>query len=302
MSVVTSGSIAKALWPGLNKIFGDEYKRHADQWKEIFSANTSKKAYEDDLEMMGLGLAPTKTEGNATAFDAIAQSFVSRYTHFIPSLGMIATYEAIQDEQYGVLKKQAKALATSMKITKETHAANVLNRAFNSSYTGGDGLEMCSLLHLKKSGGTYANELSTASDLNEDSLEQALIDIAGFTDDRGLQIAAKGRKLVVPRQLIFDAERLLNSTGQPGTANNDLNAIASTKALPEGYRVNHYLTDTDAWFILTDVDDGLKMFQRESVKFKDDNDFDTFNAKYLAFERYSFGWTNPRGIFGSPGV
>ncbi len=302
MGVITTSSFAKALWPGVNAWYGKAYNDYPEEWSKLFEKNTSRKAYEEDVGLTGFGLATVKTEGSPISYDSERQGFTTRYNHVVYALGFIVTREAFEDDQYDVVgAKKAKALARSMRQTKEIIGANIYNRAFNSSYTGGDGKELCATDHVNVTGGTWSNELATAADLSEAALEQASIDIAGFTDDRGLIIAAKPRKLILPRQLKFEAHRILKSDGRVGTDLNDPNALADLGIVGEVV-INHYLTDADAWFLLTDVPEGLKYFERRGDAFEMDNDFDTENAKFKATARYSFGWTDPRGIFGSPGA
>ena len=303
MGTITTGSFAKALWPGINKWYGLKYNEYSPEWPEIFDKNTSSKAFEEEVGATGYGLAQVKTEGASITYDDMEQGFISRYTHITYALGFIITQEMFDDNLYSEIGlRRAQSLAFSIRQTKEVVAANVLNRAFSSSYTGGDGLELCSELHVNKSGGTWANELDTAADLSDTSLEQACIDIAGFTNDRGLTIKVLPKKLIIPPDLEFEAARILKSIQQPGTANNDINAIRVLGKIPQGYCVNHFLTDADAWFIKTDIPDGLKLFQRKAMSFSMDNDFDTTNAKFRAMERYSVGASDKRGIYGSPGA
>lgn len=300
--IITSGSFAKALWPGVNAWYGKAYNDYPEEWSKLFEKYTSKKAYEEDVGLASFGLASQKAEGAAITYDSERQGFTSRYNHVVYALGFMITREMFEDDQYDVVgQRKAKGLARSMRQTKEIVGANVYNRGFNSSYVGGDGKEMLATDHPNVSGGTWSNELTTAADLSEASLEQAVIDIAGFRDDRGLLIAAKPKKLVIPYQLQFEAHRILKSVGRTGTDLNDPNAIKDM-GLFSDVVTNHYLTDADAWFILTDVNDGLKYFERRGDQFEMDNDFDTENAKFKATSRYSFGWTDPRGIFGSPGA
>lgn len=303
MGVITSSSWAKALFPGLNEIYGQSYNEYPVEYTQLFEMNTSKKAYEEDLGATGLGLASRKTENNSIAYDEESQAFLTRYTHAVWALGFTISREVVEDDQYGVVGgRRAKALAFSMRQTKEINGANVYNRAFNSSYTGGDGKEMCATDHPNYSGGTWANELTTAADLSEASLEQACIDIAKLQNDRGLTIAIKPQKLIVPVDLQFEAHRILKSTLRVGTADNDPNAIKDMGMFPGGVIINHFLTDSDAWFIKTNCPSGPKYISRRKMQFAQDNDFDTENGKYKATERYSFGWTDPRGIFASPGA
>jgi len=299
---ISRAQLVKELEPGLNALFGLEYKNYANEHSQIFDTENSDRAFEEEVMLSGFGNAGVKPEGQSVNYDAATETFTARYTHETLALAFSITEEAIEDNLYDRLaSRYTKALARSMANAKQVKAANVLNRAFNSSYTGGDGLELCSTAHVIVSG-TEQNELSTAADLNETSLEQAMIDIAALTDERGLKIAAQGRKMVVPSALQFTAERLLKSVGRTGTADNDISAVVSMNVIPQGYVVNHYLTDTDAWFIKTDVPNGLKHFVRAPIKTAMEGDFDTGNVRYKARERYSFGWSDWRGIFGSPGA
>lgn len=300
---ITSGNFAKALWPGVKKWYAAAYGEHPLEWSQIFDQDSSGKAYEEDVQVSGLGLAPVKPQGSATSYDTMSQGFVQRYTHLTYSLGFIVTEEAKEDDQYDVVAKRgSKRLGFSMRQTQEVVAANVLNRAFNSAYAYGDGVELLSAAHPNTAGGTFANELSVAADLSEASIEQACIDIMRFTDDRGLRIRVMPRCLIVPPELAFDAERILKSTLQNDTANNAINAVRSMGLFPDGVVVNHYLTDQDAFFIKTDCPDGLKAYMRRAPEVRTDNDFDTENAKFKASFRASWGATDPRGIFGSPGA
>ena len=300
---ISRSQLVKELEPGLNALFGMEHARYDNEWKEIFATENSDRAFEEEVELSGFGNAKVKDEGESVEFDDAQEAFTSRYTHETIALAFSITEEAVEDNLYDSLSSRyTKALARSMANAKEVKGANVLNRAFNSSYTGGDGLELCSTAHLTVGGGTYKNELSTAADLNETSLEQAMIDIACFIDNRGLKVAVKARKMIIPVNLQFIAERLLKTDLRVGTADNDINASKSMNVVPEGYTVNHYLSDTDAFFIITDAPNGLKYFNRAPVKTSMEGDFNTGNVKYKARERYSFGWSDPRGIFGSPGA
>lgn len=301
---VNRGKILKELEPGLNKVFGEEYKNYDMEHKEIFSMENSKRAFEEEVLFVGFDVAPTKNEGEAITYDEASESWVARYNHVTIALAFALTEEAMEDNLYVPLATRlTKELARSMAQTKQIRGANVLNNAFSSSYTGGDGKELLATDHPLWTGGTLSNEPSTASDLSEAALEQALIDIAGFTDDRGKRIAAQGKKLIIPRQLEFVACRLLSpaATMRVGTADNDINAIVNKGYLPGGYVVNHFLTDTDAWFITTDVPNGLKMFNRVNMQRGMEGDFETGNVRYKARERYSFGWSDFRGMYGSPG-
>jgi len=299
---ISRAQLVKELEPGLNALFGLEYKNYADEHTQIFDIENSDRAFEEEVMLSGFANASVKPEGSSVNFDSATESFTARYTHETLALAFAITEEAIEDNLYDRLaSRYTKALARSMANAKQVKAANVLNNAFDSSFTGGDGVELCSAVH-PITGGTFKNELSTSADLNETSLEQSLIDIAAMTDDRGLKIAAKGVKMIIPSALQFTAERLMKSTGRVGTADNDINAVANMGMIPQGYVVNHYLTDTDAFFIKTDVPNGLKMFVRSPVKTSMEGDFETGNVKYKARERYSFGFSDPRGIFGSPGA
>ena len=299
---ISRAQLVKELEPGLNALFGLEYKNYANEHSQIFDTENSDRAFEEEVMLSGFANAGVKPEGSSVNYDAAQETFTARYTHETLALAFSITEEAIEDNLYDRLaSRYTKALARSMANAKQVKAANVLNRAFNSSYTGGDGLELCSTAHVIVSG-TEQNELSTAADLNETSLEQAMIDIAALTDERGLKIAAQGRKMIVPSALQFTAERLLKSVGRTGTADNDISAVVSMNVIPQGYVVNHYLTDTDAWFIKTDVPNGLKHFVRAPIKTAMEGDFETGNVRYKARERYSFGWSDWRGVFGSPGA
>jgi len=300
--VITSSSFAKLLWPGLNSVYGKEYNDYPVEWEQLFEKNTSDRAYEEDLGLSSFGLAAVKAEGAPIQYDTERQGFTSRYNHVVYALGFIITREIYEDDLYGKVGAQkAKALARSMRQTKEINGANIYNRAFTSGYTGGDGSTLVASDHANVAGGTWSNKIATASDLSEAALEQAVIDIAGFRDDRGLLIAAKPEKLVIPYQQQFEAHRILGANGRVGTDFNDPNAIKDM-SLFKDVVVNHYLTDSDAWFILTNVKDGLKYFERRADQFEMDNDFDTENAKFKATARYSFGWSDPRAIYGSAGA
>ena len=298
---ISRGQLVKELEPGLNALFGLEYKNYANEHAEIFDTENSDRAFEEEVMLSGFANAPIKAEGTGVTFDNAQETFTARYTHETLALAFAITEEAIEDNLYDRLaSRYTKALARSMANTKQVKAANVLNNAFGTA-NGGDGKELCATDHPIVTG-TEQNELTTAADLNETSLEQALIDIAALTDERGLKIAAKGMKLIVPSALQFTAERLMKSTQRVGTADNDINAVVSMGMIPQGYSVNHYLTDTDAWFIKTDVPNGLKHFVRAPLKTAMEGDFTTGNVRYKARERYSFGFSDWRGIFGSPGA
>lgn len=301
--VITSGSFAKLLWPGINAIYGKAYNDYPEEWKSLgFEVNKSSKAYEEDVGLSSFGLAGVKTEGGPISYDTERQGFTTRYNHVVYALGFIITREIYEDDQYDqVGKRKANALARSMKQTKEIVAANIFNRAATAGYTGGDGVTLLNASHPNVAGGTWSNMPTTAADLSEAALEQAYIDIAAFRDDRGLLIAAKPKKLIIAPANMFEAKRILGSDGRVGTDNNDLNAIKTMSVIPE-FTVNHYLNDPDQWSIVTDVPDGLKYFERRGDQFEMDNDFDTENAKYKATARYSFGWSDPRCFYGSVGV
>ena len=300
---ISRAQLLKELLPGLNALFGLEYQKYGEQHKEIFESETSERSFEEETKLSGFGTAPVKEEGSSISYDNAQEAWTSRYTHETIALGFSITEEAVEDNLYDSLSSRyTKALARAMAYTKQTKAAAVLNNGFSSSYTGGDGKELFATDHPLVSGGTNSNEPSTAADLNETSLEAAVIQIAGWTDERGLLIAAKPRKLIIPPALMFVATRLLETEGRVGTADNDLNAIKSNGVVPEGYTVNNFLTDDDAWFLTTDVPNGLKHFTRAAMSTGMDGDFDTGNVRYKARERYSFGWSDPLGIFGSPGA
>jgi hypothetical protein len=299
---ISRGQLVKELEPGLNALFGLEYNNYANEHAEIFDTENSDRAFEEEVMLSGFANAPIKAEGTSVSFDSAQETFTARYTHETLALAFAITEEAIEDNLYDRLaSRYTKALARSMANTKQVKAANVLNNAFSSSSAGGDGKELCATDHPIVAG-TERNELSTAADLNETSLEQSLIDIAALTDERGLKIAAQGTKLIIPSALQFTAERLMKSAGRTGTADNDINAVVSKGMVPQGYVVNHYLTDTDAFFIKTDVPNGLKHFVRAPMKTAMEGDFTTGNVRYKARERYSFGFSDFRGIFGSPGA
>jgi len=299
---ISRSQLVKELEPGLNALFGLEYDRYENQHAEIFDTESSDRAFEEEVMLSGFGTASVKPEGTSVNFDDASESFTARYTHETIALAFAITEEAVEDNLYDkISSRYTKALARSMSNAKQVKAANVLNNGFSSSYTGGDGVELFSTAH-PTTGGNVKNELSTAADLNETSLEQALIDIAGITDDRGLKVALNGMKMIIPVNLQFVAERLMKSNLRPATADNDTNAHKSMGMIPQGYVVNNYLTDTDAFFIKTDAPNGMKHFQRAAISTKMEGDFETGNVKYKARERYSFGWSDWRGIFGSPGA
>lgn len=292
----------KQLQQGLNTVFGLEYRRYPEEWRDIFAVENSQKAYEEDVLLVGLAGAAVKPEGGPVAYDEGAESWVARYHHETIALAFAITEEAEEDGLYGSIgAKYSRALARSLQHTKEVKGANVLNRGFNSSYAGGDGKELFATDHPLWNGGTLKNEPDTAADLSEAALEDAMIRIGEWTDDRGIPIQTMGMKLVVPVNLDFEAHRIMRSQLRVGTSDNDINAIRSQGRLPQGVKVNHRLTDTDAWFIITDCADGLKHMSRKAVKRGIEGDFETGNMRYKARERYSFGWTDPRGAYGSPG-
>jgi hypothetical protein len=299
---ISRGQLAKELEPGLNALFGLEYKNYENQHSEIFDKESSDRAFEEEVMLSGFGTAGVKQEGSAVGYDDAQETFTSRYTHETIALAFSITEEAIEDNLYDSLgSRYTKALARSMATTKQVKAANVLNNGFSSSFPGGDGKELFATDHPTLNG-TVSNELATSADLNETSLEQALIDIAALTDERGLKIAARGVKMIIPSALQFTAERLMKSSLRVGTADNDTNAIKSMGMIPQGYVVNNYLTDTDAFFIKTDVPNGMKYFERAALKTAMEGDFDTGNMRYKARERYSFGFSDFRGMFASPGA
>ena len=296
---ISRAQLVKELEPGLNALFGLEYKQYVNEAAEIFDTENSDRAFEEEVMLAGFANAAVKPEGQGVTFDSAQETFTARYTNETIALAFASTEEAIEDNLYDRLaSRYTKALARSMANTKQVKGAAVLNNGFNSTYAGGDGVELFSTAHPTLAG-TFSNELATAADLNETSLEQALIDIAAFTDERGLKIAARGMKMIIPSALQFTAERLMKSKGRTGTADNDINAINNMGAVPEGYVVNHYLTDTSKWFIKTDVPNGLKHFTRAPLKTSMEGDFDTGNVRYKARERYVFGFSDPRGAFAS---
>ena len=300
---IARSQLLKELEPGLNALFGMEYDRYDNEHAEIFDTETSDRAFEEEVMLAGFGTAPEKAEGGAVSFDTANESFTARYTHETIALAFAITEEAIEDNLYDRLSSRyTRALARSMSNTKQVKAASILNNAFDSNFTFGDGKELCATDHPTSGGGNFRNELSTSADLNETSLEQSLIDIAGFIDERGMRIALMGRKLIIPVNLQFVAERLMASNMRPGTADNDVNAHRNMGMLAEGYVVNHFLTDTDAFFIKTDSPNGFKHFERAAIATSMEGDFDTGNVRYKARERYSFGVSDPRCVFGSPGA
>ncbi len=299
---ISRAQLLKELLPGLNALFGLEYARYGEQHKEIYETETSERSFEEETKLSGFSAAPVKNEGSAIAYDNAQEAFTARYNHETIALGFSITEEAVEDNLYDSLSaRYTKALARAMAYTKQVKAASTLNNAFSSAYVGGDGVALISTAHPLVSGGTNSNRPTTASDLNETSLENAVIQIAAWTDERGLLIAAKPRKLVIPPALQFTATRLLETNLRVSTADNDINALKNNGSIPEGYTINNYLTDSNAWFLMTDVPNGLKHFVRTPLANSMDGDFDTGNVRYKSRERYSFGWSDPLGIFGSPG-
>ena len=299
---ISRAQLLKELLPGLNALFGLEYERYGEQHKEIYETEQSERSFEEETKLSGFSAAPVKNEGSAIAYDNAQEAFTARYNHETIALGFSITEEAVEDNLYDSLSSRyTKALARAMAYTKQVKAASVLNNGFSASYVGGDGVALFSTAHPLVGGGTNSNRPATAADLNETSLENAVIQIAAWTDERGLLIAAKPRKLVVPPNLQFVATRLLETSLRVGTTDNDINALKNNGSIPEGYCVNNYLTDSNGWYLTTDVPNGMKHFERMALTNSMDGDFDTGNVRYKARERYSFGWSDPLGMFGSPG-
>ena len=300
---ISRSKLVKELEPGLNALFGLEYNRYENQHAEIFVTETSDRAFEEEVMLSGFASAPTKQEGAGVVFDQAGETFTARYNHETIALAFSITEEAIEDNLYDRLAaRYTRALARSMSNTKQVKAANVLNQAQFTAVTGGDGQPLISNAHPLATGGTFSNVLAVAADLNETSLEQSLIDIAGFVDERGLRIATQGRKMIIPKELQFTAERLMKTPQRVGTADNDINALVSKGMVPGGYSVNNFLTDPDAFFVLTDAPRGFIHFERTPLSTNMEADFDTGNMRFKARERYSFGFSDPRCVFGSPGV
>jgi len=300
---ISRAQLLKELLPGLNALFGLEYATYGEQHKEIYDTETSERSFEEETKLSGFSAAPVKNEGSAIAYDNAQEAFTARYTHVTIAQGFSLTEEAIEDNLYDSLSaRYTKALARSMAYTKQVRAASVLNNGFSASFPGGDGVALFATDHPLVSGGTNSNEPAVPADLNETSLEAAVIQIAAWTDERGLLIAAKPKKLIVPPALQFVATRLLETELRVGTADNDINALKNNGSIPGGYTVNNYLTDTNAWFLCTDVPNGMKHFIRTPLKNSMDGDFDTGNVRYKSRERYSFGFSDPLGMFGSPGA
>jgi hypothetical protein len=300
--VIMTSNHPKALWPGIDAWYGRMYKQHQTQYTDLFETKQSDKAYEEQVMVTGFGVAPVKAQGAGVIYDSEVQGPVTRYTNVAYALGYIVTYEELQDDLYvAVSQTRSGALANSMRQTKERVGAGILNRGFNSSYTGGDGVELFSDSHPNVSGGTYSNVLSTSADLSEAAIEDMVIQISNATDDRGLKIALNSKSLHVSTSNMFEATRILESVYQTGTADNDINAVKAMGSLPMGVKVNNYFTAPNAWFIRTDCPNGLVHFERNEMAFTQDNDFNTMNAMAKAYERYAFGWTDPRGVYGSEG-
>jgi hypothetical protein len=297
---ISRAQLLKELLPGLNALFGLEYARYGEEHKEIYETETSERSFEEETKLSGFSAAPVKNEGQAIAYDNAQEAWTARYNHETIALGFSLTEEAIEDNLYDSLSSRyTKGLARAMAYTKQVKAASVLNNAYNSAYVGGDGVSLLSTSHTLVNGGVNANTPSTPADLNETALENAVIQIAAWTDERGLLIAAKPRKLIVPPALQFVATRLLETELRVGTTNNDVNAIKNNGSIPEGYTINHFLTATNAWFLTTDVPNGMKHFVRIPLQNSMDGDFDTGNVRYKSRERYSFGWSDPLGMYGS---
>jgi hypothetical protein len=300
---ISRAQLLKELLPGLNALFGLEYARYGEEHKEIYETETSERSFEEETKLSGFSAAPVKNEGSAMAYDNAQEAWTARYVHETIALGFSLTEEAIEDNLYDSLSNRyTKALARAMAYTKQTKAAAVLNNGFNATYTGGDGVALFSTAHPLVSGGTNSNTPSVAADLSETSLEAAVIQIAAWTDERGLLIAARPKKLIIPSALQFVATRILETELRVDTADNTINALKNNGSIPEGYTINHFLTDTDAWFLTTDVPNGMKHFVRAPLTQGMDGDFDTGNVRYKSRERYSFGWSDPLGMFGSPGA
>ena len=299
---ISRAQLLKELLPGLNALFGLEYARYGEEHKEIYETETSERSFEEETKLSGFSAAPVKNEGSALQYDNAQEAWTARYNHETIALGFSITEEAIEDNLYDSLSaRYTKGLARAMAYTKQVKAASILNNGFSAAYLGGDGVSLFNSAHPLVNGGTNGNTPTTQTDLNETSLEAAVIAIAAWTDERGLLIAAKPRKLIVPPSLMFVATRLLDTELRVGTNNNDINALKNNGSIPEGYTVNHFLTDVNAWFLTTDVPNGLKHFERVALQNSMDGDFDTGNVRYKSRERYSFGWSDPLGIYGSSG-
>ena len=300
--IINTSSHPKALWPGVKAWWGQVYNEHQTEYTDLFDTDSSDKAYEEDVQLTGFGLAPTQTQGAGVSYDSEIQGFTTRYTHVAYGLGYIVTREEQDDNLYmEVSKRRSGALAMSFRQTKENVAANVYNRAFSGTYLGGDGVALCSTAHPNATGGTFANKPTTDADLSEASLEDAVIAIMGYQNDRGLLIQVMPQSLHIARQEHFNANRILKSVYQSGTANNDINVLMATNAFPKGIKLNHYFTSPHAWFLRTNIQDGMKYYERVGISFDQDNDFDTMNVKAKGYERYSFGWSDPRAVYGVNG-
>lgn len=301
--VIMTSNHPKALWPGVKAWWGKSYEDHQTEYTDLFETVTSDKAYEEDVQIVGFGLAQQKAQGAAVTYDSEIQGFITRYTHIGYALGYIVTHEEMKDNLYAeVSGTRASSLARGFRQTKERVGSGIFNRGFNASFVGGDGVALFSTAHPNTSGGTFSNRLAVDSDLSESSMEDMIIQIMKATDDRGLLVNLMPRSLHIAPDNWANANRILTSVYQTGTANNDMNIIKATNSLPMGIKLNHYLTDPDAWFVRTNAPNGLKYYERESISFEQDNDFDTMNAKAKSYERYSFGWTDPRGVYGTPGA
>lgn len=302
--IITTASHPKALWPGIKKWWGQVYDEHPVEYTDLFDTDSSGQNYEEDVQLTGFGLVPRKSEAQSVTYDSEIQGFVTRYTHVAYAMGYIVTKEELDDNLYeSISKKRASALALSFRQTKENIAANVYNRAFNATYLGGDGVSLASASHPNTTGGTWSNVPTVAVDLSEASLEDAVISIMGFTNDRGLLISVMPKTLHIARNEVFNAQRILQTTYQTGNANNDINVIKSGNYIPGGFKVNHYFTSPHAWFLRNVIPGGtgMKYYERVGIQFDQDNDFDTMNVKAKGYERYSFGWSDPRAIYGSNG-
>lgn len=300
--VITTASHPKALWPGVKAWWGQVYAEHPEEYVDLFDKDTSSQNYEEDVQLTGFGLAPRKPEGSGVAYDSEIQGFVTRYTHIAYALGYVVTKEELDDNLYEkVSKRRAASLAQGFRQTKENVGANIYNRAFNATYLGGDGVSLCNTAHPNTTGGTWSNRPAVDVDLSEASLEDAVVAIMGLTNDRGLLINVMPTSLHIARQNHFNAHRILKSVYQSGTANNDVNVLKATNAFPGGIKLNHYFTSAGAWFIRTNIQDGMKYYERVAISFDQDNDFDTMNVKAKGYERYSFGWTDPKAVYGSNG-
>lgn len=301
--VINTSNHPKALWPGVKAWWGKAYEDHQEEYTDLFETVSSDKSYEEDVQLVGFGLAQVKAQGAGVTYDSEIQGFTTRYTHIAYALGYIVTHEELKDNLYAeVSNTRAASLARGFRQTKERVGANVYNRGFNGSYTGGDGVALLSTAHPNTSGGTFSNKLAVDADFSEASLEDLTIQIMKATDDRGLLINLMPQSLHVAPDNFYNANRIMGSVYQPGNANNDINVVKAMNVLPKGIKVNHYFTDADAWFIRTNVPNGMKYYEREAISFDQDNDFDTMNAKAKGYERYSFGWTDPRAVFGSQGA